>query len=212
MRAFRTRLALRRLGASAAIACAALAAVLALRAPRAAASLEAPAYRVKGPADAPVTLVEYSDFQCSSCRAAQRPLRELLERHPGRVRLAFRHFPAESAHPWARDAAAAAECAGRQGRFWQLHDELFLRQTLWSGEPDAPRLFRDYAAALGLDMGAFSRCLTEPGTADAVERDRQEGLLLGINATPTFFIEGRRFVGASQLETDGAAELERLLR
>lgn len=186
--------------------------VLGLRRARPASESPVPEYRAKGPAAAPVSIVEFSDVQCSSCRAAQAPLEALMSRHPGKIRLMFKHFPTEKLHRWAREASQSAECAGRQGRFWEMLGVLFSRQPLWAEEENAPELMKGYAEELGLDRSAFASCLADPAAAAAIERDKQEGLRLEINVTPTFFINGKRFVGVKQLQTEGAAHAAEALR
>jgi protein-disulfide isomerase len=150
---------------------------------------------VRGAAEAPVTLVEFSDFHCPFCKRAQPALTELLKRYPGKVRLVYRDFPIDGLHPQARRAAEAARCAHDQGKFWEYHDVLFTQ---------APKATPDdlgrYAAQVGLDRAAFDRCLTERAHRATVERDLDEGRRLGITGTPAFFINGRALIGAQPLE------------
>ena len=154
---------------------------------------------VKGPANAPVTIVEFSDFQCPACAQAFRDLHELLSRRTD-VRLVFRNFPLDSScnealpralHPNACLAAMAAECARQQDRFWEYHDRLFENQR--SIERDA--LFR-FARELGLDIAKFRTCLDAPETRARVSEDVRAGIAAGIESTPTLFINGRRIDGA----------------
>jgi protein-disulfide isomerase/uncharacterized membrane protein len=158
-----------------------------------------PATHVKGSADAPVTIVEFSDFECPACGHAFGDLRELVRSRPD-VKLVFRHFPLDSRcnsgmqqqlHPDACLAAAAAECAGRQGRFWEYHDTLFEHQK----SLDRESLFR-YARDVGLDIAAFRTCLDDPTTMDGIAADVAAGVRLGVESTPTIFINGRRVQGA----------------
>ena len=153
----------------------------------------------KGRADAPVTIVEFSDFQCPACAQAFRDLHELLARRSD-VRLVFRNFPLDSScnegmpralHPDACLAAMAAECARQQQRFWEYHDRLFENQRTL--ERDA--LFR-FARELGLDIAAFRTCLDAPETRGRVSEDVRAGIAAGIESTPTLFINGRRIDGA----------------
>jgi protein-disulfide isomerase/uncharacterized membrane protein len=158
-----------------------------------------PATHVKGNADAPVTIVEFSDFECPACGHAFGDLRELIRSRPD-VKLVFRHFPLDSRcnpgmqqqlHPDACLAAAAAECAGRLGRFWEYHDMLFEHQKAL----DRDSLFR-YAREVGLDIPAFRACLDDPATMDGIAADVAAGMRLGVESTPTIFINGRRVQGA----------------
>jgi protein-disulfide isomerase len=153
----------------------------------------------KGRADAPVTIVEFSDFQCPACGQAFRDLHELLASRTD-VRLVFRNFPLDSScnealprpiHPDACNAAIAAECARRQGRFWEYHDLLFENQRTL----DRDSLFR-YARDVGLDVAAFRTCLDDPATRVRISDDARAGIAAGVESTPTLFINGRRIDGA----------------
>jgi protein-disulfide isomerase len=157
------------------------------------------AAKAKGPADAPITIVEFSDFECPACGAAFRDLHALTAAHPN-VRFVFRHYPLDSScnplmdralHPDACQAAAAAECAGQLGKFWEYHDLLFEHQRTL----DRDSLFR-YARELNLDIGKFRTCLDDPATMDRVRADVAAGAKVGVDSTPTIFINGRRISGA----------------
>jgi protein-disulfide isomerase len=138
-----------------------------------------------GPAHAPVTVVEYGDFECPTCKQAAPAVKLLLQRFDGRVRLVFRHFPIESAHPHALLAAQAAEAAGGQGKFWQMHDMLFDNQR----HLEAQHL-RDYAARLGLDLPRFTAELDDQIYLQRVREHMESGIASHIRGTPTFFING----------------------
>jgi protein-disulfide isomerase/uncharacterized membrane protein len=164
-----------------------------------AADVTGSARHVKGHADAPVTIVEFSDFECPACGHAFGDLRDLV-RSRSDVKLVFRHFPLDSRcnkrvqqqlHPDACLAAAAAECAGKLGRFWEYHDALFEHQKAL----DRESLFR-YARDVGLDIATFRACLDDPATMDAIAADVDAGSRLGVESTPTIFINGRRVQGA----------------
>lgn len=146
--------------------------------------------------DAPVTIVEFSDFQCPFCRNVVGTLKEVMRQYPGRVKWAFRDFPIASLHPKAHKAAEAARCAGEQGRFWDYHDFLFEHQAQANTED-----FKRFADQLKLDGKRFALCLESGRTQAAVDSDMQEGARLGISGTPTLFINGRLMVGAQPLET-----------
>jgi protein-disulfide isomerase len=150
---------------------------------------------VRGAADAPVTVVEFSDFECPFCKQTQPTLKQLFERYPGKVRLAYRDFPLDSIHPQARRAAEAARCAHDQGKFWEYHDVLFT---------ESPRLaledLRRYAGQAGVDVTKFDSCLAAGTHKAAVQRDLDEGNRLGVTGTPAFFINGRALTGAQPLE------------
>jgi protein-disulfide isomerase len=150
---------------------------------------------VRGAANAPVTVVEFSDFECPFCKQAQPTLKQLLERYPGKVRLAYRDFPLDSIHPQARGAAEAARCAQDQGKFWEYHDVLFTESPQFDRED-----LRRYAGQVGLDVTKFEGCLAAGVHKAAVQRDLDEGNRLGITGTPAFFINGRTLSGAQPLE------------
>lgn len=141
----------------------------------------------RGGAMAPVTIVAFSDFECPYCGRAHPIVNELLREHEGQVRVVFRNYPL-SGHPRAMPAARAAVAAGRQGKFWEMADLLFEHQRQLEDE-DLER----YAQQLGLDMERFAADLRSPETQAAIERDREEGHRLGIEGTPSFFVNGRRF-------------------
>lgn len=189
----------------------AIAAVLILRGAAKPYSPDAPAFRQKGPAEAPIVIVEFSDFQCPACRYAVAPLKGLLELYPGKIRLVFKHFPLERAHKWARYAARAAECAGRQGKFWELHDALYEKQDQWP-EADTEKLIAGYAKAAGVDVKALEACVAEPAVDQAVSADQREGDRRWVGSTPTFFINGKRFVGSKQLGALGSLHIEKILK
>jgi protein-disulfide isomerase len=148
-----------------------------------------------GPADAPVTIVEFSDFQCPYCKTFRdQTLNALLEEYGDQVRFVFRDFPLNQIHPYAQKAAEAAECANEQGKYWEMHDLLFA---------NSPNLgvdaLKGFAEQLGLDTEQFNECLDSGRYADEVTADLQEGMSYGVSGTPTFFINGVRLVGAQPL-------------
>ncbi|MDE2058671.1 MAG: thioredoxin domain-containing protein [candidate division NC10 bacterium] len=150
----------------------------------------------QGPKSAPVTIVEFSDFQCPFCSRVVPTLKEMVRLYPRQVRLAFRDFPIVSLHPKAPKAAEAARCAGEQGKFWEYHDRLFESQAQATTAD-----FKRFAEQLKLNPSRFATCLDSGKHAGAVAADIQEGSRLGITGTPTFFINGRLVVGALPLET-----------
>ena len=150
---------------------------------------------VLGPADAPATVVEYGDYECPYCRGAARDVRRMLEQYPGQVRFVFRNFPITQLHPHAEQAAEAAEAAATQGKFWEMYD-LLLRPAAGL---DLDSLM-DYAADLGLDTGRFRREVTSSAYAAKVDRDLQGGIKSGVNATPKFYVDGKRIDGKLPLE------------
>jgi protein-disulfide isomerase len=147
----------------------------------------------KGPANAPVTLVEFSDFQCPYCWKAAAQLNEVLKAYPTQVKLVFRQFPLDT-HSQAALAAAAALAAHKQGKFWQLHDAMFAnRQDL--SRANITKL----AAGIGLDMKRFEADWPAKPTAEAVIRDMQDGEKAGVSGTPTVYINGKQYRGSLDL-------------
>lgn len=138
-----------------------------------------------GSEHAPVTLIEYGDFECPSCRVAVSTPRLLLERFPNRIRFIFRHFPVEDAHPHALLAAEAAEAAAAQGKFWQMHDLLFTHQAHLK-EADLKR----YANELGLDAARYAAEMDDHIYLQRVREHASGGRRSHIRATPTFFVNG----------------------
>jgi protein-disulfide isomerase len=149
----------------------------------------------KGSQEAPITIVEFSDFQCAYCKRVLPVLSQVMERYPGQVKLAFRDFPINNIHPHAEKASEAAHCASDQGKFWEYHDLLFEKQ-----EAIPKANFTDYAQALGLDLSAFQSCLETRKYKDKVARNYADGAKAGVSGTPAFFINGRLLSGAQPLE------------
>jgi protein-disulfide isomerase len=146
---------------------------------------------LRGTPDAPVALVEYGDFECPYCRRAHFILERLLDRVGAFVVLAFRNLPLVQIHPHALDAALAAEAAGRQGRFWEMHDRLFRHQD----ELERHEL-EQHALAVGVaDLDRFRRDVADPHVETHVRRDFYGGIRSGANGTPTFFINDERYDG-----------------
>jgi protein-disulfide isomerase len=148
-----------------------------------------------GDPNAPITMVEFSDFECPVCRALHDGLRELLPKYP-QVRLVFKDFPLEQ-HPWARTAAIAGQCAYNQDpkAFWKLYDLIYDNQDVISAENAYSKL-TDYALQISLNVDNFKSCLASPEAAAAVEASRANGLALDVTSTPTVFFNGRRTIGA----------------
>jgi protein-disulfide isomerase len=149
---------------------------------------------VKGPAQAPITIIEYSDYQCPFCARVNPTLDQVRKVYGDQVRIVFKDFPLPN-HPEAPKAAEAAHCAGEQGKYWELHDRMFASQQALH----IPML-KQYATALGLDMNAFNQCLDSGKHAGRVAENMKSGEALGVSSTPTLYVNGRPVVGAQPFE------------
>ncbi len=152
----------------------------------------------KGPANARVTVVEYADFQCPTCRALYNVIKALQPQFP-QVRFVFKDFPLEQVHPWAMTAATAGRCAYQQkpAAFWVLHDRIFDNQEVISTSTVWQTML-DYAADAALDVDAFRACMAAPETRALIQKSANEAIKLNIANTPTVFVNGRRFIGADR--------------
>lgn len=145
---------------------------------------------ILGNPDALVTLEEFGDFQCPPCGRLSEPTNKLEEFHKPNLRIVFRNFPL-AAHIHAREAAQAAEAAALQGKFWPMHDMLYREQAGWSTAANARPLFNTYAGLIGLDLDQFKRDMDSKKIKDAVEADQRRGAALGVQSTPTIFINNK---------------------
>jgi|SRR5215467_5766032 len=145
---------------------------------------------IRGNPDAPVTLEEFGDFQCPPCGKFSEFGEELLKEYNSRLRLVFRNFPL-SGHEHAREAALAAEAAGLQGKFWEMHDTLYREQDTWSKATNVRELFESYAGTIGLDVNQFKKDMDGDKARERVDSDRALADFLGVKATPTLFINNR---------------------
>jgi protein-disulfide isomerase len=160
-------------------------------------SLEPPRQRfaandspARGPANAPIELIEFSDFQCPFCLRADPTVRQVLQTYGDKIRFVYRHYPLPN-HPNARPAAEAAACAGDQGKFWAYHDRLFSNSTKLT---DAD--LKQHAVEIGVDAAKFNACLDSHSSKARVDADMRAGEDAGVNGTPAFFINGRSLSGA----------------
>ena len=148
------------------------------------------AARLRGNPNAPVTIVEFSDYECPYCRQAEHTVKDVVAKYGDKVRISYRDFPLQQLHPHAELAAEASRCAQEQGKFWEYHDELFAASKL---DKDA---LIEYARNLKLDDKQFGSCLTSQKYKAEIEKDSEEGRKVGINGTPGFFINGVLISGA----------------
>lgn len=148
--------------------------------------------QIKGNRGAKVILVEYSDFQCPTCAAYHSVLKQVTEEFGRDLAFVYRHFPLSQIHQNSELAARAAEAAGRQGKFWEMHDIIFEKQREWSGEKKAEEFFKRYVESLGLNAKQFETDIASKEVKDKVNSDYQDGVRFGVNATPTFFLNGEK--------------------
>ncbi len=146
----------------------------------------------KGAVDAPVVIVEYSDFQCPYCKRLQPTLKRVLEMYPGKVKLVFKHLPLIRIHKYAMNAAISSMAAGRQGKFWEFHDELFA-----ANKPLTEETIDEIARKLGLDMERYKQDKRDSAVRAIINRDMQEAARNNVRGTPTLFINGRRLKNRS---------------
>ena len=148
-----------------------------------------------GPENATVTLIEFADFECPSCRQLDLILRDFMSRHP-EARLIFKNFPLTQIHPWAMTAAIAAQCAYHQSTsaFWKIHDAIYDAQDLITASNASDKLI-DMGTQLNLDMNNFKTCMADPATTNQINQSLEEGRSLNVTGTPTTFVNARRVVG-----------------
>ena len=150
----------------------------------------------RGPADAPVTMEEFGDFQCPPCGGLSGPLLAIEKDYATKLRVIFYNFPF-AIHQHAREAAHAAEAAGLQGHFWEMHDLLYREQAKWSAVPDVSQLFESYAEMIKLDLPRFRKDVRSPQVEVRVARDEQLGKSLGVQNTPTLILNHRPLPSSS---------------
>ena len=146
---------------------------------------------IKGDKEALATLIEYSDFQCPACGSYYPIVKKVTEDLGAKVRFAYRHFPLPQ-HKNAKLAATVAEAAGKQSKFWEMHDLIFQNQSAWSEEKNAAILFAKYAQDLGLDLARFQTDIASDEIKAKIENDYQSGVKAGVNSTPSFFLNGKK--------------------
>ena len=158
-----------------------------LKPPRVEVAAEGPS---KGPSSAPVTIVEFSDFECPYCVKAEPTVKALLAKYPDKIKLVYRDFPLPM-HSHAPKAAEAAHCAGDQGKYWEMHEKLFA-----NSQKLAVADLKGYAKDLKLDTAKFDKCLDSGEKGAVVEKNKKAGEEAGVSGTPAFFINGRSIAGA----------------
>jgi protein-disulfide isomerase len=161
---------------------------------------EVPEFRTLGNKTAKIHIEEFTDFACPACAGAHKIIHKLSKAFKGDVRVSFKHYPLLSLHQWSMHAAAYADCAGEQDKFWDYADLLFENREEWGYTQELPKeAFKTYAKKLNLNIDKFDACVNNPETIKKVKLDMAEGKMLEINATPTFFVNKKRAVGSRQL-------------
>lgn len=155
--------------------------------------------RAKGDLKARVRIVEFIDFQCPACADGAIKLKKIHILHPKDVRIEMKYFPLMAIHRHTMTASTYAECAGRQGKFWPMHDLLVERQTQWRDLISAEGMFTQFAREAGVEEAALRRCLASGDVEETVIRDRDLGRSLGVQSTPTYFINDKMVVGGKSL-------------
>lgn len=147
---------------------------------------------VNGSVDAPITIVEYLDFECEACRVYYQITKQLKEEYKDKIRFVVRYYPLPN-HKNSMTSAQAVESAGKQGKFWEMHDILYENQATWGEKPTAtPSVFEEYAKQIGLDIDKYKNDVNSSEVKDRINRDKVDAERLGIQGTPTFFINGER--------------------
>lgn len=156
--------------------------------------------KIRGKVEAPVTLVEYSDFQCPACAAYHPLTKQLAQDFPDTLKIVFRHFPLVKIHPNAMPAARAAEAAHAQGKFWEMHDTLFEHQQDWAKQSDPNKTFVSYAQTLGLDIDKFQADINDSAIGSIIQTDLERGNQDDVPGTPTFFLNGSKLQSPQSYE------------
>jgi protein-disulfide isomerase len=164
--------------------------------------LEANPRLVKGPAEAKVTIVEFSDFQCPYCRELVPYINQVTAKYPNDVRVIYRHFPLVQLHPYANLAAQFAEVAVSENKFWEMHDRLYEQQTTWAKAPNeqaANDLFTSYAENLGIDKQIVTERIQSDSIKQAIAQDLSLGTQIGVDSTPSVYVNGQKLPAPQQL-------------
>ncbi|MBX4204896.1 MAG: DsbA family protein [Candidatus Doudnabacteria bacterium] len=147
--------------------------------------------KVLGNREAPVQIIEYADFQCPSCQAVDPLLKQLVSEYQGKIALVYRNYPLKTIHSTAMIAAAAAEAAGKQGKFWEMHDLLYTNQSQWADKPNAAEIYAGFAQSLGMDVEQFKKDLLSPAIQAQISSNYDTAIGLTLDHTPTFALNGK---------------------
>jgi protein-disulfide isomerase len=168
-----------------------------------------PTNHIKGKADASVTLVEYGDFQCPVCRIYEPTVNQVVEKYGDRIKFQFRHFPLQQIHENALAGSRAAEAAGLQGKFWEMHDLLYNNQDVWSRSATPQSTFEQFAKSLSLNTEQYKKDFTSSKVNNAVNADLAEGAKLEITGTPAFFLNGKAIPNKQLADDQNQPQLDK---
>jgi len=160
---------------------------------------QSPQYREKGPDSAKIKVIEFSDFGCPACAMANKYLNEILNVYKNNIQISFKYFPLTNIHPNSFSAAMYAECAGKQEKFWEFGNVLFENQEKWLQSQESEKIFMNYAMQLKLDIQSMEKCVKDKEIEKIIKLDMSYGDLKKVDATPTFFVNNKRAVGAMQV-------------
>lgn len=163
--------------------------------------------KVKGSKNAPIKIIEYADFQCPACAKGAQYIKNFMTTNPNKIQLEFKYHPLPM-HQHAFMSSRYAQCASRQGKFWEFHDIVFERQDQWKDVINAMSAFDSIAKEIGLDMTQLNTCLSDEKVDKLIEQNKAEGTKQGVKSTPSYFINGKMAVGYKSL----AEELDRLTK
>lgn len=149
--------------------------------------------------DSKIVIYEFSDFSCPACQKIHFYLKDVVEYFPY-ISINFRHYPLTTIHPYAFKASIWAECAGiKYSKFWEFADILFLERQKWSNNPDYEKLFEEYSKRISMDVSVIKECVKKSDAIELVKKDMKEGDRIGVDSTPTFFVNGKKAVGGLEL-------------
>ena len=164
-------------------------------------------HRAKGDPKAPFQIIEYLDFQCAACAKGTSILKEYFQKYPSKIYLEIRYYPISRIHQHALRSAVYAECMARQNKFWPFEELLIEKQLLWSRLLDVDRMFRELAEGIGGDLTGLDRCIEDENVKAVVLTEKEKGKKLGVDSTPTYFINGKMVVGSNNLSQELASLL-----
>lgn len=147
-----------------------------------------------------VNLTEYGDYQCPACGQYYPLVKQLVEQYKNDIQFQFRNFPLRQIHPNAQASSRAAEAAAKQGKFWEMHDLLYEQQNSWKDSSSANVVFEGYASQLGLNVAKFKTDFASAAVNETIAADYAEGTKLGVNSTPSFFVQGKKITNPQTLD------------